>query len=111
MWSSVGPAAAERDVDSKTELARFLRREPQRVYEAVGKIRKITQTVFGIIQRDRVNGLYLDAADPAVLHGAQLALQFGLGNSGSEPPPSHQDARVVRRILKSALERLYARLP
>jgi hypothetical protein len=64
----------------------------------------VAHAAFGIIERQRVDGLYLEASNAAVAHHAHLALQLRLRHRRTEPPPAHHDARFVGRAFKAALQ-------
>ena len=66
--------------------------------------------VLRIVQRHGVNRLHLGAAHSAGLHGAQFALDFGLGDARSEPPPTHHDAGIVGRVFERPPESFNVRI-
>jgi hypothetical protein len=98
------PATSESQIKAQSQFARFLGSEPQGVKEAVGEKRQGPDSLFRIIQHQRINRLHFKAADAAFFHQLHLALEFRLCHRRAEPPPAHHDPRVVRRIQKRPLQ-------
>src|SRR5262249_8766777 len=101
--STVRPAAAQGEIHPKTKLTTFGRGEAQGVEELVREKRQSSYVLL-IVQSKWINWLNLKAANAAFFHHPHLALEFRLGNGRSEPPPSHHDSTVGRRILKERLQ-------
>jgi hypothetical protein len=60
----------------------------------------IAEANLRIIRRVRVERGDLYSTNAFCPHFFQLALQVGLGDCGTKPPPSHHDSAVIRWIRK-----------
>ncbi len=96
----VGPPAAERQVHPQPQLPSLDGSEPEGLDELVREEGKVLDARGRVVESDRVDGLDLETADPALLHEAHLALQLRLRHRRPEPPPAHHDAAVVGRVLE-----------
>src|SRR5262249_9587407 len=65
---AVGPAAAERQIESKSYLLCLLCRETEAVEELRRQEREISQARLLAIERERIGRLHLKPTDPAFLH-------------------------------------------
>ncbi len=96
--SAIRPTASKRQVDAHPEFAAFFIRELERVDELVGKERHIA------VEFERVDGLDFDSTHTARFHEPEFALDIGLRDGRSEPPPAHHDAAVVGRGLEGLVQ-------
>jgi len=104
---AVRPSAAQGEVHAESQFPRLLGSESKRLNELVRQEREIPDASLGVIQRDRVHRLHLEAADAPCSHQSHLSFQFRLGHCRAEPPPAHHDPGVVRRLLERALKLFY----
>jgi hypothetical protein len=103
------PAAAQSDIDAQPLLATFSRREAHGIDELIGQISQIAQPSRGIVERQRIHWLNLEATVAACLHRGDLAFQLRLAHSRTEPPPAHHRACVIGRRLKARANLFHTR--
>ena len=102
--TAVGPAAANREIHPQSELASPARRERDAIEELGRQVRVIVKAARGVVDGQRINGGDLEAADAAVLHAAHFRVELLAGRRGTEPPPPHHDAAVVRWLGEEPLD-------
>ena len=64
-------------------------------------------TRCGIVEFQRIGRLNFDAADSGIPHELEFSLQLLFRHGGAEPPPTHHDPAIVRRVLKRLPEITY----
>ena len=104
---AVRPTAAKGQIKAQPKLSRSLGSKAECFQVFVREKGIVAKTDGGVVQRERIGRLNFHSADPAGFHESQLALQLVLGYGGTEPPPAHQDAAIVGRILKGLSEMSY----
>ena len=100
--SSKRPAAAHGQVHAQSQLASLHRGEVQGIDEPIGEEGEVLDAALRVVERERIDGLDLEASDPAFLHELHLPLELRLRHRRPEPPPSHHDAAVVGRGFEEA---------
>ncbi len=98
--SAIGPAAAERHIHAEAEFASLIAGEAHDVEKLVGHVGEVLEGNGRVVEGERVDRLDFEAADASSFHHAHLFFEFGLGDTGAEPPPAHHDAGVIGGILK-----------
>jgi hypothetical protein len=98
--ASVGPTAAECDVDAEAEFAAFGLGVADGVEHSGGEEGEILEIFGGVIEDLRVDEGEFGSADAVGFHLLEFAEDLGFFHSGAEPPPAHHEPGVGWRILK-----------
>jgi hypothetical protein len=102
--ASIGPAAAEGDIDAEAEFAAFGLGVAD-VVEHGGANEGLVDEIFGGVVEDfRVDEGEFGSADAVGFHLLKLAEYLGFFDGGAEPPPAHHGLGVGWRVFKVGLD-------